>query len=81
MTTLIPLSDELDEAAQVLDEYATAWPHGFPRAVNLLRARAAALRKKKEPKRKFSVIFVGKKQTRGARITNRDALRRIAEEG
>lgn len=65
------LSDELDDAADILEwhdeHYVNGTSGAHARAVNILRAKAAALRRKaqpKAPKRKTVVGYVGSRHTK-----------------
>lgn len=70
MSKLLTLSEELDRAAALLE--TNAYRDGltgdplYPRAVNILRAKAAALRNKgkSKPKRKTVVGYVGSHHTK-----------------
>lgn len=74
MAIIIGLAKELEDAADALAFFhrgTYADPPMFPRAVNLLRAKAALLRKPKaesEKQKKTVKAWVGKRRSKGNEI-------------
>lgn len=70
MSIIIGLADELEDLAHRADVGGSLYAGEHPRAVNLLRARAAQLRQPKGKRGKAKTVqaWVGKRQSKASEI-------------